>query len=262
MNRVQVILPTDEILYLRFMVEGNSSHIVLRKDFCDYFNLLQSWNSIPSSYEEEEPNPIPKSFDKVKTRREGSHYTSSNPLTPLEEEELFTLGDLLHDEYFNMGEITSEEDPIPQVVLQPGLQQSSDVDPQLTTSNTLVPEYTGGPKKDNSENKNSIQTFSPSMNSLKQEIQSNCTSPTSKHVKDINKTSLVKNDFLFTEILEEPLPILEELIFGEYFNSDQNPNNNLNTPQLQNLSLGSPTFDNSQNIPGQKSSTEDIVSLE
>ncbi|MBW0516753.1 hypothetical protein O181_056468 [Austropuccinia psidii MF-1] len=40
MNRVQFVLPTNETLYLRFMMEGKSSHIVLGKDFCDYFNWL------------------------------------------------------------------------------------------------------------------------------------------------------------------------------------------------------------------------------
>ncbi|MBW0562346.1 hypothetical protein O181_102061 [Austropuccinia psidii MF-1] len=63
MSRVQAVLPTNETLYLRFMVEGNSSHIVLGKDFCDYFNWLQLCNSIPSSYEEEESNQSPKSFN-------------------------------------------------------------------------------------------------------------------------------------------------------------------------------------------------------
>ncbi|MBW0512017.1 hypothetical protein O181_051732 [Austropuccinia psidii MF-1] len=139
MNRVQVVLPTNETLYLRFMVEGNSSHIVLGKDFFDYFSWLQLCNSIPSSYEEEESNQSPKSFKKgssalkdtnkssedlyagmqvfsigimdftqqdfheMMTTREGSPYTASSPLTPLDEEEPFTLGDLLHDENFNMG---------------------------------------------------------------------------------------------------------------------------------------------------------------
>ncbi|MBW0578029.1 hypothetical protein O181_117744 [Austropuccinia psidii MF-1] len=67
---------------------------------------------------------------------------------------------------------------------------------------------------------------------------------------------------MLTENFEEPLPTLEQLIFGEYFNNDQNPNKNLDTPQLQNLSLESPTFDNSQNIPGQNNSPGDICSLE
>ncbi|MBW0513431.1 hypothetical protein O181_053146 [Austropuccinia psidii MF-1] len=88
-----------------------------------------------------------------------------------------------------MGEINSEEYPIPQAVLQPGLQQSFDVDPDLTTSNNLIPECTSGPKKENSENENHIQNFSPSINFLIQEIQSNCTLPANKHVKDINETS-------------------------------------------------------------------------
>ncbi|MBW0576607.1 hypothetical protein O181_116322 [Austropuccinia psidii MF-1] len=234
MNRVQVVLPTKETLYLRFMVEGTSSHIVLGKDFCDYFNWFQLCNSIPSSYDKEESNQSPKSFNKgssalkdtnqssedlyegmqvfsigimdltqqdfpeMMTRREGSPYTASSPLTPLDEEEPFTLGDLLHDEYFNMGEINSEEYPIPQAALQPGLKQSFDVDPELTTSNILIPEFTSGPKKEHSDNKNYIQTFSPSINSLIQEIQSNCTLPTNKHVKDINETSLVKNDVILT----------------------------------------------------------------
>ncbi|MBW0572210.1 hypothetical protein O181_111925 [Austropuccinia psidii MF-1] len=287
MNRVQVVLPTNETLYLRFMVEGNSSHIVLGKDFCDYFNWLQLCNSIPSSYEEEESNQSPKSFNQgtsalkdtnqssedlyegmqvfsigimdftqqdfheMMTRREGSPYTASSPLTPLDEEEPFTLGDLLHDEYFNMGEINSEEYPIPQAVLQPGLQQSFDVDPKLNPLNISIPECASGPKKEHSDNKNYIQTFSPSINSLIQEIQSNCTLPTNQHVKDINETSLVKNDVMLTENFEEPLPTLEQLIFGEYFNNDQNPNKNLDTPQLQNLSLESPTFDDTQKIPRQ-----------
>ncbi|MBW0593189.1 hypothetical protein O181_132904 [Austropuccinia psidii MF-1] len=250
MNRVQVVLPTNETLYLRFMVEGTSSHIVLGKDFCDYFNWLQLLNLMTSSYEEEESNQSPKSFNQgslalkdtnqssedlyegmqvfsigimdftqhdfhdMMTRREGSPYTALSPLTPLDEEP-FTLGDLLHDEYFNMGEINSEEYPIPQAVLQPGLQQRFDVDPELTTSNILIPEFTSGSKKEHSDNKNYIQTFSPSINSLIQEIQSNCTLPTNQHVKDINETSLVKDDVMFTENFEEPLPTLEKLIFGE-----------------------------------------------
>ncbi|MBW0583098.1 hypothetical protein O181_122813 [Austropuccinia psidii MF-1] len=189
MNRVQVVLPTNETLYLRFMVEGNSSHIVLGKDFCDYFNWLQLLNPISSSYKEEESNQSPKPFNQgssavedtnqssedlyegmqvfsigimdftqqdfheMMTRREGSPYTASSPLTPLDEEEPFTLGDLLHDEYFNMGEINSEEYPIPQAVLQPGLQQSFDVDPELTTSNISIPECASGSKKEHSEKK-------------------------------------------------------------------------------------------------------------
>ncbi|MBW0487780.1 hypothetical protein O181_027495 [Austropuccinia psidii MF-1] len=131
-------------------------------------------------------------FHEMIIRREGSPYISSSPLTPLDEEEPFTLGDLLHDEYLKMGEINSEEYHIPHAVLQPGLQQSFYVDPELTTSNILIPERTSGPKKEHSDNKNYIQTFSPSIDSLIQEIQSNCTLPTNKHVKDINETSLVK----------------------------------------------------------------------
>ncbi|MBW0523143.1 hypothetical protein O181_062858 [Austropuccinia psidii MF-1] len=282
MNRAQVVLPTNATLYLRFMVEGNLSHIVLGKDFCDYFNWLQLWNSIPSIYEEEESNKSPKLFNQgssalkdpnkssedlyegmqvfsigiidftqqdfheMMTRREGSPYTALNPLTPFDGEEPFTLGDLLHDEYFNMGEINSKEYPIPQAVLQPGLQQSFDVDPERTTSNTLIPEFTSGPKKEHSDPEDYIQAFSPSINCLIQEIQSNCTLPTNKHVKYINETSLVKNDVILTENFEESLPTLEQLIFGEYFNNDQNPNQNLDTPQIQNLSLGSPTFYNRQ----------------
>ncbi|MBW0573767.1 hypothetical protein O181_113482 [Austropuccinia psidii MF-1] len=150
-------------------MKENSSHIVLGKEFCDYFNRLQLWNSIPSSYEEEESNQSPKSFNQgssalknnnqssedlyggmqvfsigimdftqqdlhqMMTRREGSPYTFSSHLIPLDEEEPFTLGDRHHDKYFNMGEINSEEHLIPQAALQPGLQQSFDVDPELTT---------------------------------------------------------------------------------------------------------------------------------
>ncbi|MBW0563890.1 hypothetical protein O181_103605 [Austropuccinia psidii MF-1] len=138
-------------------------------------------------------------FHEMITRREGSTYTASSPLTPLDEEKPFTLGDLLHDQYFNMGETNSEEYPIYQEVLQPGLQQSFDVDQELATSNTLILELTSGPKKENSDNKNYIQTFSPSIDPLIQEIQSNFTLPTNKKFKDINETSLVKNDFMFTE---------------------------------------------------------------
>ncbi|MBW0569569.1 hypothetical protein O181_109284 [Austropuccinia psidii MF-1] len=137
-------------------------------------------------------------FHEMMTRREGSTYTASSPLIPLDEKEPFMLGDLIHDEYFNMGEFRSEEYPIPQAVLQPGLQQSFDVDPELTTSNILIAELTSGPKKEHSDNKNYIQTFSPSINSLKQEIQSNCTLPTNQQIKDINETSLVKYDVMFT----------------------------------------------------------------
>ncbi|MBW0479463.1 hypothetical protein O181_019178 [Austropuccinia psidii MF-1] len=167
-NKAQVVSPTNETLYLRFMVEGNSTHIVLGKYFCDYFNWLKLLNPISSSYEEEEPNQSPKSFNQgssalkdtnqysedlyegmqlfsigiidftqqdfheMMTRRKGSPYTASSPLTPLDEEEPFTLGDLLPDEFFNMGEINLEEYLIPQAVLQPGLQQSFDMDPKLT----------------------------------------------------------------------------------------------------------------------------------
>ncbi|MBW0588134.1 hypothetical protein O181_127849 [Austropuccinia psidii MF-1] len=226
------------------MVEGNTSHIVLGKDFCDYFNTLQLCNSIPSSYEEEESNQSPKSFNQgssaskdtnksseylyeaiqvfsrgimdftqqdfhqMMTRREGFPYTASSPLTPLVEEEPFTLGDLLHDEYLNVGEINSEEYPIPQAVLQPGLQKSFEVDPEITTSNILIPEFTSGPKKDHSNNKDYIQTFSPSITSLIQGIQSNCTLPTNKHAKYTNETSLVKDDVMYIENFEEPLPTL------------------------------------------------------
>ncbi|MBW0588664.1 hypothetical protein O181_128379 [Austropuccinia psidii MF-1] len=161
-----------------------------------------------------------------------------------------------------MGEINSEEYPIPKAVLQPGLQQSFDVDPELTTSNTLIPEFTIVTKKEHSDNKNYIQTFPPSINSLIQEIQSNCTLPTNKQVKNINETSLEKNDVMFTEKFEEPLPTIEQLIFGEYSSNDQNPHQNLDTPQIQILSLESPTFDNSKNIPDQNNSSEDICSLE
>ncbi|MBW0494733.1 hypothetical protein O181_034448 [Austropuccinia psidii MF-1] len=93
-------------------------------------------------------------FYEMMTSREGSPYTSSSPLTPLGEEEPFTLGDLLHDEYFHMGEISSDKCPIPPEVDQPGLQQSFDVNPQLTKSNTLISEFTSGPKKENSVIKN------------------------------------------------------------------------------------------------------------
>ncbi|MBW0570555.1 hypothetical protein O181_110270, partial [Austropuccinia psidii MF-1] len=63
MNRVQVVLPTNETLYLRLMVEGNSSHIVLGQEFCDYFNWLQLCHSIPSIYKEGESNQSPNSFN-------------------------------------------------------------------------------------------------------------------------------------------------------------------------------------------------------
>ncbi|MBW0593423.1 hypothetical protein O181_133138 [Austropuccinia psidii MF-1] len=49
----------------------------------------------------------PQYFHEMMTRRKGSPYTSSSPLTPLDEEEPFTLGDLFHHEYFNMGEIVT-----------------------------------------------------------------------------------------------------------------------------------------------------------
>ncbi|MBW0526577.1 hypothetical protein O181_066292 [Austropuccinia psidii MF-1] len=146
-------------------------------------------------------------FNEMMTRREGSPYTASSPLTPLDEEEPFTLGDPLHDKYFNMGEINSAEYPIPPEVLQPGFQQSFDVDPKLTTSNTLIPECTSGPKKEHSENKKYTQTYLPSVNSFIKKIQSNFTLPKNKHVKDINETSPVKNDVIFTEKFE-PLPTL------------------------------------------------------
>ncbi|MBW0509408.1 hypothetical protein O181_049123 [Austropuccinia psidii MF-1] len=112
-----------------------------------------------------------------------------------------------------MGEINSEEYPIPQAVNQPGLQQSFDVDPGLTTSNILIPALTSGPKKEHSDNRNYIQTFSPSINSLIQEIQSNWSLPKDKHVKCINETSLVKNDVMFTENFEESFTDLEQLPF-------------------------------------------------
>ncbi|MBW0516752.1 hypothetical protein O181_056467 [Austropuccinia psidii MF-1] len=141
-------------------------------------------------------------FHEMITRRKGSPYNASSPLKQLDEEEPFTLGDLLHNEYFNLGEIKSEESPKPQAVLQPR-RQSFDLDPEIPTSNTLIPECTSGPKKENYYNKNYIQTFSPSINSLIQEIQSNCTLPTNKNVKDINETSLVKNDVILTANFEE-----------------------------------------------------------
>ncbi|MBW0496333.1 hypothetical protein O181_036048 [Austropuccinia psidii MF-1] len=137
-------------------------------------------------------------FHEIKTRRKGSAYTASSPLTPLDEEEPFTLGDLLPDEYFNMGEINLEEYPIPQAVLQPGLQRSFDMYPKLTKSNTLIPICTSGPKKENFEEKKYTQNFSPSINSLIQEIQLNHKLPTNKAVTYIYETSLVKNDFMFT----------------------------------------------------------------
>ncbi|MBW0553695.1 hypothetical protein O181_093410 [Austropuccinia psidii MF-1] len=135
MNRVQVVLPTNETLYLKFMVEGNSSHIVLGKDF-SLKNTNQSSEDLYGGMKVFSIGIMDftqHNFHEMMTRREGSLYTSSSPLTPLDEEEPFTLGDLLCDEYFNMGEINSEEYPIPQAVLQPGLQQSFDVDAELTT---------------------------------------------------------------------------------------------------------------------------------
>ncbi|MBW0544664.1 hypothetical protein O181_084379 [Austropuccinia psidii MF-1] len=121
------------------------------------------------------------------TRREVSTYNSSSPLTPLDEEEPFTLGDLLHDEYFNMRGISSDKYPIPSAVIQPGLKQSFDVDPQLNTSKISISEHTSGPKKEKSDKRNHTQTFLPSVNSLIQEIQSNFTLPTNKPIKELNK---------------------------------------------------------------------------
>ncbi|MBW0478065.1 hypothetical protein O181_017780 [Austropuccinia psidii MF-1] len=76
---------------------------------------------------------IQQDFHEMMTRSEGYPYTSLGSLTPLDEKEPFDLGDLLYDEYLNMGVISSDECPIPPGVDQPGLQQSFDADPQLTT---------------------------------------------------------------------------------------------------------------------------------
>ncbi|MBW0542000.1 hypothetical protein O181_081715 [Austropuccinia psidii MF-1] len=78
MNRVQVVLPTNETPYLRVLVEGNSSHKVLGKDFCDYFNWLQLCNSIPSSYEEEESNLRPKSFNQGSSALKNTNQSSED----------------------------------------------------------------------------------------------------------------------------------------------------------------------------------------
>ncbi|MBW0466839.1 hypothetical protein O181_006554 [Austropuccinia psidii MF-1] len=83
-------------------------------------------------------------FQEMMTRKEGSHYTSSSPLTPYNEEEHFTPGDFLHDEYLNMGEISSDEYPIPLAVLESGPQKRFEVDPQFTTASSLIPDFQNG----------------------------------------------------------------------------------------------------------------------
>ncbi|MBW0494996.1 hypothetical protein O181_034711 [Austropuccinia psidii MF-1] len=105
-------------------------------------------------------------FCEMMTRREGSPYLSSSSFTLLDEEEPFNPGDLPHDEYFNMREICSDEYPIPQAVIQPGFQQSFDVDPQMTKSNTSIKGYDIGPIKQKSSNKSLNQTFSQSLSSF------------------------------------------------------------------------------------------------
>ncbi|MBW0577848.1 hypothetical protein O181_117563 [Austropuccinia psidii MF-1] len=95
-----------------------------------------------------------QNFHEMMTSRERSPYNSSSLLTQFNEEEPFPLGDLLHDEYFSMGENSSDKYPIPQEANQPGFQQSFDMDPQLTTSNNLITECPSGPKKEESINEN------------------------------------------------------------------------------------------------------------
>ncbi|MBW0515257.1 hypothetical protein O181_054972 [Austropuccinia psidii MF-1] len=77
-NGIQVVLPTNESLYLGLMVEGNSSHILLGKDFCDYFNWLELWNSIPSSCEEEESNKSTKSFNQASSALKNTNHSSED----------------------------------------------------------------------------------------------------------------------------------------------------------------------------------------
>ncbi|MBW0564845.1 hypothetical protein O181_104560 [Austropuccinia psidii MF-1] len=54
MNRVQTVLTTDEIIYMLFMIEGNENHLILGKEFCDYFSLVQKLNKLCENEEKDE----------------------------------------------------------------------------------------------------------------------------------------------------------------------------------------------------------------
>ncbi|MBW0502631.1 hypothetical protein O181_042346 [Austropuccinia psidii MF-1] len=45
-NRVQIVLPTDEMIYMLFMIVGNENHLILGGKNCDYFFLVQKFNKL------------------------------------------------------------------------------------------------------------------------------------------------------------------------------------------------------------------------
>ncbi|MBW0583878.1 hypothetical protein O181_123593 [Austropuccinia psidii MF-1] len=52
MKKVQIVMPTDETIYLPFTVEGSLNHLVLGKKLCNYFSVIKSIHK--SSIEDEE----------------------------------------------------------------------------------------------------------------------------------------------------------------------------------------------------------------
>ncbi|MBW0590344.1 hypothetical protein O181_130059 [Austropuccinia psidii MF-1] len=52
MKKVQIVMPTDETIYLPFTVEGSANHLILGKEFCHYFSVIKSIHK--SSIEDEE----------------------------------------------------------------------------------------------------------------------------------------------------------------------------------------------------------------
>ncbi|MBW0526406.1 hypothetical protein O181_066121 [Austropuccinia psidii MF-1] len=52
MKKVQIVMPTDETIYLPFTVEGSSNNLILGKKFCHYFSVIKSIHK--SSREDEE----------------------------------------------------------------------------------------------------------------------------------------------------------------------------------------------------------------
>ncbi|MBW0526276.1 hypothetical protein O181_065991 [Austropuccinia psidii MF-1] len=54
MKKVQIVMPTDETIYLPFIVEESSNHLILAKKFCHYFAFIKSIQIFSIEVEESE----------------------------------------------------------------------------------------------------------------------------------------------------------------------------------------------------------------
>ncbi|MBW0591053.1 hypothetical protein O181_130768 [Austropuccinia psidii MF-1] len=76
MKKVQIVMPTDETIYLPFTVEGSLNHLILGKKFCHYFSVIKSIHKSSIEVEESENSQDIGIEGEEEMKKKGEFYHS------------------------------------------------------------------------------------------------------------------------------------------------------------------------------------------